>query len=157
LLLFPILRSTRMISLLCHSRLTKPRIRLLINRLMMTFTLRKTIYFLHSWRLPIRYLPLQLLHPRRKFLLADTLASHPARLPQHNLCRSTRRLPLFALARAHTQKCPLTQLPPSSAFLCHRSRSSRCLFLKGGRGWILMTQLMKELQLTMSTRTILGH
>jgi len=142
-----------MFSLFRHSRLTKPRSRLLINRLMMTFTPRKMIYCLHSWRLTIRYLPLQLLRPRRKFLLADALAFHPARLPQRNLCRSTRRLLLCALVRAHTLKCPLTRLPPNSAFLYHRSRSSRCLFLTGGRGWILMTQLMKELQLTVERTT----
>ena len=113
--LSPILRSTRMISLHRLSRLTNPRSRLLFNHLMMTFTPRKTIYCLHSWRLPILYLPLQLLNRRRKFLLAAVFASCPAHLLLHNLCRSTKHLPLCALARAHTRKLPLTLLPPNSA------------------------------------------
>jgi hypothetical protein len=155
--LSPILRSTRMISLLRRNRLTNPCSRLPINRLMMTFTPGKTIYCLHSWRLTIRYLPLRLLNQRCKFLLAAALASHPAHLQSHHLCYSTKRLPLCSLTRAHTPKYPHMLLPPNSAILCHRLHSSRCLYLKGGRGLIMITHLMRTLQLIMSTRTILGR
>ncbi len=153
--LFQILHSTRMISQLRHHQLTNLHKLIPTPRLMMTTTQRKTIYCPPSCRLHIWHLPLQLLSPRRKFLLDTVPASRPVCLPSHHLFYLTKHLLLCALARAHSPLCPHTLLLPGSTFSCRRLHLSRCLFLKGGRGWKLITQLMKALQLITSTQTIL--